>query len=225
MSLSSEEIERYKRHLLLHEVGGPGQQKLKASRVLVVGAGGLGAPMLQYLAAAGVGCIGIVDDDVVSLSNLHRQVLYDERDIGFKKVTVAFEKLSRLNHSIRLDVHDMRVSPSNVFSLLEPYDCIVDCSDNFPTRYLLNDACVILDKPLVSGAIYKFEGQVSVFNYRGGPTSRCLFPEPPPPGLVPSCAEGGVLGVLPGIVGCVQALETVKLILGKGEPLIGRLPI
>ncbi|MBD2770387.1 molybdopterin-synthase adenylyltransferase MoeB [Hymenobacter sp. BT664] len=222
-ALSAAERHRYSRHLLLPEVGEVGQHKMKAARVLVVGCGGLGCPVLQYLAAAGVGTLGLLDFDTVDESNLQRQVLYATADVGRPKAVVAAEKLSAQNPFIELRTHQLHLSAANALALLAGYDLVVDCSDNFATRYLVNDACVILGKPLVFGAIFKFEGQVSVFNYQNGPTYRCLYPEPPAPGEAPSCAEIGVLGVLPGLVGTLQAAEALKIILGLGEVLSGRL--
>ncbi len=221
--LSPEERHTYRRHLQLPEIGEAGQERLKAARVLVVGAGGLGCPVLQYLAAAGVGTLGIVDADVVERSNLHRQILFGPADLGQPKADTAARAVQRLNPLVNTRVHRCRVVPGNVRELVEAYDVVVDGSDNFPTRYLLNDACVLLDKPLVSGAIYKFEGQVSVFNYEGGPTYRCLFPQPPGAAEAPNCDATGVLGVLPGLVGTAQATETLKVLLGIGEVLSGRL--
>ncbi|MBD2722980.1 molybdopterin-synthase adenylyltransferase MoeB [Hymenobacter armeniacus] len=221
--LSPAENNRYSRHLLLPEIGPAGQQRMKAARVLVVGCGGLGCPVLQYLAAAGVGTLGLLDFDTVDDSNLQRQVLYATADVGRPKAVVAAEKLAAQNPFITLQTHQMLLSSDNVLDLFAPYDLVVDCSDNFATRYLVNDACVMLGKPLVFGAIFKFEGQVSVFNYQNGPTYRCLYPEPPAPGDAPSCAEIGVLGVLPGLVGTLQATETLKIILELGEVLSGRL--
>ncbi len=220
--LTKEEIKRYSRHLILPEVGMEGQRKLKAAKVLCIGAGGLGSPVAMYLAAAGVGTIGIVDFDVVDFSNLQRQILHTTNDIGKPKLQSAKEKLVAMNPHVNVVTHDMALSSENALELFAPYDVIVDGTDNFPTRYLVNDACVILGKPNAYGSIFRFEGQASVFATKDGPCYRCLYPEPPPPGLVPSCAEGGVLGVLPGIVGCIQANETIKLIIGAGEPLIGR---
>jgi adenylyltransferase/sulfurtransferase len=222
-SLSAAESNRYSRHLLLPEIGAAGQQKLKAAKVLVVGCGGLGCPVLQYLAAAGVGTLGLLDFDTVDDSNLQRQVLYATADVGRPKAVVAAEKLRAQNPFIELHTHQLHLSAANALALFADYDLVVDCSDNFATRYLVNDACVILAKPLVFGAIFKFEGQVSVFNYQNGPTYRCLYPEPPAPGEAPSCAEIGVLGVLPGLVGTLQAAEVLKIILGLGEVLSGRL--
>ena len=221
--LSPEERQMYRRHLQLPEIGEAGQLRLKAARVLVVGAGGLGCPVLQYLAAAGVGTLGIVDADVVERSNLHRQILYGPADLGQPKAAAAARAVQRLNPLVKSEVHGCRVVPRNVRELVGAYDVVVDGSDNFPTRYLLNDACVLLGKPLVSGAIYKFEGQVSVFNYAGGPTYRCLFPQPPTAAEAPNCDATGVLGVLPGLVGTAQATEALKVLLGIGEVLSGRL--
>ena len=221
--LSPEEMRRYSRHLLLNEVGVSGQKRLRRSKVLLVGAGGLGAPSALYLAAAGVGEIGLIDFDRVEASNLQRQVLYSTADVGRPKLEAAADRLHQLNPGVRVVPHEMRLDSTNVLDVVGRYDVVVDGTDNFPTRYLVNDACVLLGKPNVYGSIYRFEGQASVFDARRGPCYRCLYSEPPPPGLVPSCAEGGVLGVLPGIVGTIQALETVKLLLGIGEPLIGRL--
>ncbi len=221
--LEPEETRRYARHLVLPEVGPDGQRKLKAARVLLVGAGGLGSPLGLYLAAAGVGTLGLVDPDTVDVSNLHRQVLYGEKDLGRSKVGAAADRLRDLNPHITVEIHREPLTSENALAILEPYDVVVDGTDNFPTRYLVNDACVLLGKPNVYGSIFRFEGQVSVFDARNGPCYRCLFREPPPPGLVPTCAEGGVLGALPGVVGSLQALETIKLITGAGEPLVGRL--
>ena len=223
ISFSAAETSRYSRHLLLPEIGLGGQQKLKAARVLVVGCGGLGCPVLQYLAAAGVGTLGLLDFDTVDDSNLQRQVLYATADVGRPKAVVAAEKLAAQNPFITLQTHQMLLSKDNALALFAGYDVVVDCSDNFATRYLVNDACVILGRPLVFGAIFKFEGQVSVFNYQNGPTYRCLYPEPPAPGDAPSCAEIGVLGVLPGLLGTMQAAEALKIILELGEVLSGRL--
>jgi adenylyltransferase/sulfurtransferase len=223
MELTREEVLRYSRHIVLPEVGWEGQRKLKAAKVLLIGAGGLGSPLGLYLAAAGVGRIGLVDFDVVDESNLHRQVLYGISDVGRPKLEAAVERLRDVNPHVELVPHPVRLTSENALDLFAPYDIIVDGSDNFPTRYLVNDACVLLGKPYVYGSIFRFEGQVSVFGAPGGPCYRCLFREPPPPGLVPSCAEGGVLGVLPGIIGTLQALETIKLILGRGDTLVGRL--
>jgi adenylyltransferase/sulfurtransferase len=217
------ERQRYRRHLQLAEIGEAGQQRLRQARVLVVGAGGLGCPILQYLAAAGVGTLGLADADQVELTNLPRQILYGPADVGQPKVEAAARALARLNDLVSYELHPIRVSPENVRELVAGYDVVVDGSDNFPTRYLLNDACVSLGKPLVSGAIYKFEGQVSVFNYQGGPTYRCLFPEPPSAAEAPDCNTTGVLNVLPGLIGTVQATEALKVVLGLGDVLSGRL--
>jgi molybdopterin/thiamine biosynthesis adenylyltransferase/rhodanese-related sulfurtransferase len=217
------ERQRYRRHLQLAEIGEAGQQRLRQARVLVVGAGGLGCPILQYLAAAGVGTLGLADADNVELTNLPRQVLYGPADVGQPKVEAAARALRRLNDLNTYVLHPIRVSPDNVRELVASYDVVVDGSDNFPTRYLLNDACVSLGRPLVSGAIYKFEGQVSVFNYEGGPTYRCLFPEPPSAAEAPDCNTTGVLNVLPGLIGTVQATEALKVVLGLGDVLSGRL--
>jgi molybdopterin/thiamine biosynthesis adenylyltransferase/rhodanese-related sulfurtransferase len=222
-SLSKEEIQRYSRHLIMPEVGMEGQLKLARAKVLMIGAGGLGAPLGLYLAAAGVGRLGIVDFDVVDFTNLQRQITFSTSDVGRPKIEAAKERLAGLNPQIRIDTYRTRLTSENALDLFRDYDIIVDGTDNFPTRYLVNDACVLTGKPNVYGSIFRFEGQATVFNYPAGPCYRCLYPEPPPPGLVPSCAEGGVLGVLPGIVGAIQAMETIKLILGTGEPLAGRL--
>jgi molybdopterin/thiamine biosynthesis adenylyltransferase/rhodanese-related sulfurtransferase len=222
-TLSKEEIMRYSRHLIMPEVGMDGQLKLKQAKVLCIGTGGLGAPLGLYLAAAGVGRIGLVDFDAVDLTNLQRQILFGTNDIGRPKIEAATDRLRNLNPDIQIDRFETRLTSENALEILQNYDLVVDGTDNFPTRYLVNDACVILAKPNVYGSIFRFEGQITIFGAPGGPCYRCLYPEPPPPGLVPSCAEGGVLGVLPGIVGAIQAAETLKLIIGKGEPLIGRL--
>jgi molybdopterin/thiamine biosynthesis adenylyltransferase/rhodanese-related sulfurtransferase/molybdopterin converting factor small subunit len=222
-SLTNEEIARYSRHLILPEVGVAGQLKLKRAKVAMVGAGGLGAPVGLYLAAAGVGRVGIVDFDVVDASNLQRQVIHGTRDIGRKKLDSAADRMRDINPHIRIDKFETGLSSENALEILRGYDLVVDGTDNFPTRYLVNDACVLLRKPNVYGSIFRFEGQATVFAYEDGPCYRCLYPEPPPPGLVPSCAEGGVLGILPGIIGVVQATEAVKIILGVGETLKGRL--
>ena len=223
VSLSNEEILRYSRHLIIPEVGMKGQLKLKAAKVLLVGAGGLGAPSSLYLAAAGVGRLGIVDFDKIDHTNLQRQVLFSSADVGTPKIEAAAERLHSLNPDIQIDRHETTLSSENALEIFRDYDIVVDGTDNFATRYLVNDACVLLGKPNVYGSIFRFEGQASIFGAPDGPCYRCLYPEPPPPGLVPSCAEGGVLGVLPGIVGCIQAMETLKLILGLGSPLIGSL--
>jgi adenylyltransferase/sulfurtransferase len=221
--LTRDELARYARHLILPEVGVEGQQKLKAARVLCVGAGGLGSPLALYLAAAGVGTLGLVDFDVVDASNLQRQILHTTTDVGRKKLDSAEEKLAALNPAVHVVKHDVMLSSANALEILKDYDIVADGTDNFPTRYLVNDACVLLGKPNVYGSVFRFEGQASVFATREGPCYRCLYPEPPPPGMVPSCAEGGVLGILPGLIGIIQATEAIKLILGNGEPLIGRL--
>jgi len=221
--LTRDELSRYARHLILPEVGVEGQQKLKAARVLCVGAGGLGSPLALYLAAAGVGALGLVDFDVVDASNLQRQILHTTGDVGRKKLDSAEEKLAALNPSVHVVKHETMLSSANAIDILKDYDIVADGTDNFPTRYLVNDACVLLGKPNVYGSVFRFEGQASVFATREGPCYRCLYPEPPPPGTVPSCAEGGVLGILPGLIGIIQATEVIKLILGKGELLIGRL--
>ncbi len=224
--LSSKEYRRYGRHLIIPEVGLEGQSRLKASKVLIIGAGGLGSPALLYLAAAGVGTLGLVDFDTIDVTNLHRQILYSEGDVGASKVLTARERLEKTNPNIVIKTHDCTLTSENALDIIRDYDLVIDGTDNFPTRYLTNDACVKLSKPNIYASIFRFEGQVTVFDVsRGGPCYRCLYPNPPPPGLVPSCAEGGVLGVLPGLVGLIQATEAVKLILNKGEPLIGRLLI
>jgi adenylyltransferase/sulfurtransferase len=220
--LTNDEIKRYSRHLIMPEVGVEGQRKLKASKVLCIGAGGLGSPVAMYLTAAGVGTLGIVDFDVVDFSNLQRQILHGTPDVGRSKLASAKDRLQALNPNVDVVTHETAISSENALQLFEPYDVIVDGTDNFPTRYLVNDASVLTGKPNAYGSIFRFEGQASVFATKDGPCYRCLYPEPPPPGLVPSCAEGGVLGVLPGIIGVIQATETIKLILGVGEPLIGR---
>jgi adenylyltransferase/sulfurtransferase len=225
MTLSNEEVARYSRHLIMPEVGMDGQLKLKAASVLCIGAGGLGSPVAMYLAAAGVGRIGIVDFDVVDHSNLQRQVIHTTPDVGRPKLDSARDRLNALNPEVEVETHNVALSSENALELLVGYDIIVDGTDNFPTRYLVNDACVILGKPNVYGSIFRFEGQASVFATKDGPCYRCLYPEPPPPGLVPSCAEGGVLGILPGVIGTIQATETVKLIIGVGEPLVNRFMI
>jgi adenylyltransferase/sulfurtransferase len=222
-ALSPQEAARYSRHLIMPEVGMEGQKRLKAGSVLLIGAGGLGSPLGLYLAAAGVGRIGLVDFDVVDFSNLQRQVLHGTPDVGRPKLHSARDRLQAINPDVRIDLHETRLTSANALSLFEPYDLIIDGTDNFPTRYLVNDACVLLKKPNVYGSIFRFDGQASVFYPGRGPCYRCLYPEPPPPGEVPSCAEGGVLGILPGLIGCIQATEAVKLLLGQGTPLIGRL--
>jgi adenylyltransferase/sulfurtransferase len=221
--LGHDELVRYSRHLLLPEVGADGQARLKAGRVLLIGAGGLGSPAALYLAAAGVGTLGVVDADLVELSNLQRQILHGTPEVGRAKVHSAAARIRDLNPHVQLETFELRLSAANALDVLRDFDVVVDGSDNFPTRYLVNDACVLLGKPDVYGAVYRFEGQASVFATAGGPCYRCLYPEPPPPGLVPSCAEGGVLGVLPGIIGTIQALEAIKLLLGVGDTLAGRL--
>ncbi|HEV2214258.1 MAG TPA: molybdopterin-synthase adenylyltransferase MoeB [Terracidiphilus sp.] len=222
-SLNTDELARYARHLILPEVGMEGQQRLKAARVLCVGTGGLGSPLAFYLAAAGVGTLGLVDFDVVDASNLQRQILHSTRDVGRKKLDSAEEKLEALNPWLRVVKHETRLTSANALEIVNDYDVVADGTDNFPTRYLVNDACVLMGKPNVYGSIFRFEGQASVFATPGGPCYRCLYPEPPPSGMVPSCSEGGVLGILPGLVGMIQATEVIKLILGKGETLAGRL--
>ena len=221
--LSQDELLRYSRHLILPEVGLEGQRKIKAASVLLIGAGGLGSPLALYLAAAGVGRIGIVDFDVVDESNLQRQVLHGTSTVGRSKLESAKRRLADLNPCVRVDTYPERLSSENAMDVIRPYDIVADGTDNFPTRYLVNDACVLLGKPNVYGSIFRFEGQASVFDARVGPCYRCLYPDPPPPGLVPSCAEGGVLGVLPGVIGVIQGIETLKLLLGVGETLVGRL--
>ena len=221
--LSREELQRYARHLIMPEVGLEGQKKLKAARVLCVGAGGLGSPLALYLAAAGVGTLGLVDFDVVDSSNLQRQILYGTRDVGRPKLQSAAERLRDLNPNVQIVPHEVRLSSDNALDVLGGYDVIADGTDNFPTRYLVNDACVLLGKPNAYASIFRFEGQASVFWAAKGPCYRCLYQDPPPPGLVPSCAEGGVLGILPGLLGVIQATETIKLVLGAGELLVGRL--
>ena len=221
--LTTDDLSRYSRHLILPEVGMEGQRRLKAARVLCVGTGGLGSPLALYLTAAGIGALGLVDFDVVDSSNLQRQIIHSTKDIGRKKLDSAAEKLTALNPSVNIVKHDTMLSSANALEILKDYDIVADGTDNFPTRYLVNDACVLLGKPNAYGSIFRFEGQASVFATGQGPCYRCLYPEPPPPGLVPSCAEGGVLGILPGLVGVIQATEVIKLILGKGETLIGRL--
>jgi molybdopterin/thiamine biosynthesis adenylyltransferase len=216
LTLSKEEVMRYSRHLIMPEVGMEGQLKLKAAKVLCIGTGGLGAPLGQYLAAAGVGRIGLVDFDKVDATNLQRQILFSTSDVGRPKIEAAANRLRGLNPDIQIDTFETMLTSANALHVIRDYDIVVDGTDNFPTRYLVNDACVLLGKPNVYGSIFRFEGQASIFGYPSGPCYRCLYPEPPPPGLVPSCAEGGVLGVLPGIVGSIQANETLKLIIGKG---------
>ena len=222
-ALSNDEVLRYSRHLIMPEVGMDGQLKLKAAKVLCVGAGGLGSPLALYLAAAGVGTLGMVDFDVVDFTNLQRQIIHTTADVGRKKLDSAADKLLAINPNVNIVKFDTRLSSANALEIFRDFDMVVDGTDNFPTRYLVNDACVLTGKPNVYGSIFRFEGQVSIFATKEGPCYRCLYPEPPPPGLVPSCAEGGVLGILPGLVGVMQATEAIKLILGAGEPLIGRL--
>jgi sulfur-carrier protein adenylyltransferase/sulfurtransferase len=222
-SLTNEEILRYSRHLIMPEVGMEGQLKLKGAKVLLIGTGGLGAPLGLYLTAAGVGKIGLVDFDVVDFTNLQRQVTFGSSDVGKPKTEAAKARLSNLNPDIEIVTYETKLTSENALEIFKDYDVVVDGTDNFPTRYLVNDACVLLGKPNVYGSIFRFEGQVTVFGMPGGPCYRCLYPEPPPPGLVPSCAEGGVLGVLPGIIGSLQAMETIKLLMNAGESLVGRL--
>lgn len=223
IELSKEEVQRYSRHIILPEVGLEGQKKLKAASVLCIGTGGLGSPLLLYLAAAGVGRIGIVDFDIVDSSNLQRQIIHGTSWVGKPKIVSAKDRILEINHNCRVDLYETRISSENALDILAPYDVVIDGTDNFPTRYLTNDACVLLNKPNVYGSIFRFEGQATVFNYQGGPNYRDLYPEPPPPGMVPSCAEGGVLGVLPGVIGTIQATETLKIILGAPDTLSGRL--
>ena len=224
-TLTNEEVARYSRHLIMPEVGMEGQLKLKAASVVCIGAGGLGSPVALYLAAAGVGRIGIVDFDVVDYSNLQRQIIHGTPDVGRKKLDSAADRLKSINPEVKVVQYEVALSSDNALEILEGYDVVVDGTDNFPTRYLVNDACVLLGKPNVYGSIFRFEGQASVFATTDGPCYRCLYPEPPPPGLVPSCAEGGVLGILPGVIGTIQATEAVKLIIGVGEPLVNRFMI
>jgi adenylyltransferase/sulfurtransferase len=221
--LTRDEVQRYSRHLIMPEVGVDGQRKLKAARVLCIGAGGLGAPASMYLAAAGVGTLGLVDFDVVDSSNLQRQIIYGTPDVGRRKLEAARERLTSMNAGVNVVLHETTLTSKNALDILKDYDVILDGTDNFQTRYLVNDACVLLGKPNAYGSIFRFDGQASVFAVKGGPCYRCLYPEPPPPGLVPSCAEGGVLGVLPGVIGVIQATEAIKLVLGTGQPLVGRL--
>jgi adenylyltransferase/sulfurtransferase len=223
IQLTKEEYERYSRHLILPEVGLEGQKRLKAASVLCIGSGGLGSPLLLYLAAAGIGRLGLVDFDVVDNSNLQRQVIHGTSWVGKPKIQSAKDRILEINPNCQVDLYETLLSSENALEIMKPYDIVVDGTDNFPTRYLVNDACVLLDKPNVYGSIFRFEGQATVFNYEGGPNYRDLYPEPPPPGMVPSCAEGGVLGILPGIIGLIQATETVKIILGQGKTLSGRL--
>ncbi len=221
--LSHEEVQRYSRHLIMPEVGMQGQKKLKAASILLIGAGGLGSPLAMYLAAAGIGRLGLVDYDVVDYSNLQRQVIHGTSDVGRLKLESARDRILDINPHVQVDTYEVPLTSDNALEIIAPYDIVIDGTDNFPTRYLTNDACVLLGKPNVYGSIFRFEGQASVFYAAEGPCYRCLFPEPPPPGLVPSCAEGGVLGILPGTIGLIQATEAIKLILGIGESLIGRL--
>ncbi|MFN5068159.1 MAG: molybdopterin-synthase adenylyltransferase MoeB [Aphanizomenon sp.] len=223
IQLTKDDYERYSRHLILPEVGMEGQKRLKAASVLCIGTGGLGSPLLLYLAAAGIGRIGIVDFDIVDTSNLQRQVIHSTSWVGKPKIESAKNRIHEINPHCQVDLYETRLSSENALEIIRPYDIVVDGTDNFPTRYLVNDACVLLDKPNVYGSIFRFEGQATVFNYEGGPNYRDLYPEPPPPGMVPSCAEGGVLGILPGMIGIIQATETVKIILGNGTTLSGRL--
>ncbi|GAP99416.1 molybdopterin-synthase adenylyltransferase MoeB [Leptolyngbya sp. NIES-2104] len=223
IQLTNDDYARYSRHIILPEVGLDGQKKLKAASVLCVGTGGLGSPLLLYLAAAGIGRIGIVDFDVVDSSNLHRQIIHGTSWVGKPKIESAKQRILEINPTCQVDLYETRLSSENALQIAEPYDLVIDGTDNFPTRYLVNDVCVLLNKPNVYGSIFRFEGQATVFNYEGGPNYRDLYPEPPPPGLVPSCAEGGVLGVLCGIIGTIQATEAVKIILGQGNTLSGRL--
>jgi sulfur-carrier protein adenylyltransferase/sulfurtransferase len=223
IQLTKDDYERYSRHLILPEVGLDGQKKLKAASVLCIGTGGLGSPLLLYLAAAGIGRIGIVDFDVVDHSNLQRQIIHGTSWVGKPKIESAKNRILEINPYCQIDLYETRLSSENALSIAEPYDIVIDGTDNFPTRYLVNDACVLLNKPNVYGSIFRFEGQATVFNYEGGPNYRDLYPEPPPPGLVPSCAEGGVLGILPGIIGVIQATEAIKIVLGQGTTLSGRL--
>ncbi len=225
MSFTEDQIKRYSRHIILPEVGGKGQKKLLSSKVLLIGAGGLGSPAAYYLAAAGIGTIGIVDFDIVDLSNLQRQILHSTNDIGKPKVESAKETLTALNPDVKVIPYKEKLTSENIFGIIKDYDVIVDGCDNFPTRYLVNDACVLSGKVNVHGSIFRFEGQATVFDPKNGPCYRCLYPEPPPPGMVPSCQEAGVLGVLPGIIGTIQAIETIKILLGIGKTLTGRLLI
>ena len=223
VELSKEEIARYSRHLILPEVGMEGQKKLKAASILLIGTGGLGSPLGVYLAAAGIGRLGLVDFDVVDESNLQRQIIHGTKDVGRPKIQSAKESINDINPHVQVDLYETGLTSDNAMEIVKDYDIVIDGTDNFPTRYLVNDACVLLGKPNVYGSIFRFEGQASVFAAEHGPCYRCLYPEPPPPGMVPSCAEGGVLGILPGLVGVIQATEGIKLILGQGNPLIGRL--
>ena len=221
--LSSEEMLRYSRHVSLSEVGVEGQKRLKTASILLIGAGGLGSPLAMYLAAAGIGRLGLVDFDRVDASNLHRQLIHGTKDVGRLKIDSARESISDINPHVQVDTYETALTSSNALEIMEGYDLVIDGTDNFPTRYLVNDACVLSGIPNVYGSIFRFEGQASVFGAPDGPCYRCLFPQPPPPGAVPNCAEGGVIGVLPGIVGLIQANEAIKLLIGRGEPLVGRL--
>jgi adenylyltransferase/sulfurtransferase len=223
LELTPPEMARYSRHVIMPEVGLDGQKKLKAAKVLIIGTGGLGSPLALYLAAAGVGTLGLVDFDTVDVSNLQRQIIHSTKDVGRSKCQSAADTLRDINPHVNIVLHEERFTSKNAMEIVRPYDIVVDGTDNFPTRYLTNDVCVLLNKPNVYGSIFRFDGQATVFHPELGPCYRCLYPEPPPPGEVPSCAEGGVLGILPGVIGCIQATETIKLILGIGEPLIGRL--
>ena len=223
MELTPDQYKRYGRHLILPEVGVEGQKKLLQSKILIIGTGGLGAPLQMYLAAAGIGTLGIVDFDVVDASNLQRQIIHFTDDVGRPKVQSAADKIRKINPDVKVIVHETLINSNNALDMIKDYDYVIDGTDNFPTRYCVNDACVILGKPNIYGSIFRFEGQATVFYPGRGPCYRCLYPDPPPPGLVPSCAEGGVLGILPGIVGVIQATEVVKLIIGKGISLVGRL--
>jgi adenylyltransferase/sulfurtransferase len=223
MALTNEQIQRYSRHLIMPEVGVDGQEKLLHSKVLLIGAGGLGSPLGLYLAAAGIGTLGLVDFDVVDFSNLQRQVIHGTKDVGRLKVESARDRIKDINPEVNVKIYTERLSSANIMDLIKDYDVVIDGTDNFPTRYLVNDACVLSNKPLLYGSIFRFDGQATVFKTPEGPCYRCLYPEPPPPGMVPSCAEGGVLGILPGIIGIIQATEAIKLIMGRGETLVGRL--
>ncbi len=223
MSFSEDQIYRYARHIILPEVGGEGQQKILSAKVLLMGAGGLGSPVALYLAAAGIGTIGIIDFDTVDKTNLQRQILHSTADVGRLKVESAKDSLTQMNPDVNVVTHKIRLSAENAKDIIKDYEIVVDGTDNFSTRYLINDVCVLLNKANVHGSIFRFEGQVTVFKTPDGPCYRCLYPEPPPPGMVPSCQEAGVLGILPGVVGCLQATEVIKLVIGKGDPLIGKL--
>lgn len=223
MALTNDQIKRYSRHLIMPEVGVDGQEKLIQSKILLIGAGGLGSPLGLYLSAAGVGTLGLVDFDTVDFSNLQRQIIHGTEDVGRPKVESARDRINSINPEVKVNLYQEKLTKENIINIIDGYDVVIDGTDNFPTRYLVNDACVFKKKPLIYGSIFRFDGQVTVFKTPDGPCYRCLYPEPPPPGMVPSCAEGGVLGILPGIVGVMQATEAIKLIIGKGEPLIGRL--